>query len=150
MQYFIANGGSCNYDAERIGDIEFPLRYRNLEQLWVPNKLPQVDTNFFINGRMYRIAPLSLHGLGLFSMDGIKVGYGIVTELMEYVGTLYRHNNWLILVQYNRSMRRYEVAANYMQLEEHNKKKGATMYIDGRPKASENVVGFVNMTRPVT
>ena len=24
------------------------------------------------------------------------------------------------------------------------------MYIDGRPKASENVVGFINSTRPVT
>ena len=82
MQYFIANGGSCNYDAESIGDIEFPLRYRHLVQLWVPKKLPQVDTNLFINRRMYRIAPLSLHGLGLFSMDGIKVGYGSVTELM--------------------------------------------------------------------
>ena len=32
MQYFIAKGGSCNYDAESIGDIEFPLRYRNIVQ----------------------------------------------------------------------------------------------------------------------
>ena len=30
MQFFIANGGSCNYDAESIGDIEFPFRYRHL------------------------------------------------------------------------------------------------------------------------
>ena len=30
MQYFIANGGSCNYDAKSIGGIEFPLRYRHL------------------------------------------------------------------------------------------------------------------------
>ena len=116
MQYFIANGGSCNYDVESIGDIEFPLRYRHLVQRWVPNKLPQVDTDFFINGRMYRIAPSSLHGLGLFSMDGIKVSYGTVTELMEYVGPLYRYNNWLILVQYTQSMRRYGVSANYIQL----------------------------------
>ena len=116
--------------------------------MMVPNKLPQVDTDFFINGRMYHIAPSSLHGLGLFSMDGIKVGYVTVTKLMEYVRPLY--NNWLILVQYNRSMRRYGVATNYIQLEEHNKNKGATMYIDGRPKASRKVVGFVNSTRPVT
>ena len=40
MQYFIAIGGSCNYDDESIGDIEFPLRYRHLVQRWVPNKLP--------------------------------------------------------------------------------------------------------------
>jgi hypothetical protein len=24
MQFFIANGGSCNYDVESIGDIELP------------------------------------------------------------------------------------------------------------------------------
>ena len=47
-------------------------------------------------------------------------------------------------------MRRYGVVANYIQLAEHNKNKGETMYIDGRPKASENVVGFINSTRPVT
>ena len=93
MQYFIANGGSFNYDAESVGDVEFPLRYRDLVQQWVTNKLPQVDTYFFINGRMYRIAPSLVHGLGLFSMDGIKVDYGTITELMQYVKPLYRYNN---------------------------------------------------------
>ena len=47
-------------------------------------------------------------------------------------------------------MRRYGVATNYIQLAEHNKNKGATMYIDGIPKASENVASFVNSTQPVT
>ena len=47
-------------------------------------------------------------------------------------------------------MRRYKVVANYIQLVEHNKNQGVTMYIDGRPKASRKVVGFVNSTRPVT
>ena len=47
-------------------------------------------------------------------------------------------------------MRRYGVAANYIELAEHNNNKGATMYIDGRPKASGNVAGFINSTRPVT
>ena len=69
---------------------------------------------------------------------------------MEYVKPLYKYNNGLILVQYTRSMRRYKVAANYVQLAEHNKNKGATMYIDGRPKASGNVVGFINSTWLVT
>jgi hypothetical protein len=100
MKIFIDNGGSCNYDAEIIRDIGFPLRYRHLVQQWVPKKLPEVDTDFFISGRMYRIAPSSLHGLGLFSIDGIKVGYGSITELMEYVRPLYKYNHWLILVQY--------------------------------------------------
>ena len=47
-------------------------------------------------------------------------------------------------------MRIYAIAANYIQLAEHNKNKGETMYIDGRPKASENVARFVNSTWPVT
>ena len=58
---------------------------------------------------------------------------------MEYVGPLYRYNNWLILVQYTQIMRRYGVAANYIQLEEHNKNKGATMYIDGDQKRLETL-----------
>jgi hypothetical protein len=73
---------------------------------------------------MYRIAPLSLNGLGLFSMDGIKVDYGTVTELMEYVGPLYKYNHWLMLVQYTQSMWRYGVAANYIQLLDNIKIKG--------------------------
>ena len=47
-------------------------------------------------------------------------------------------------------MRRYEFAANYIQLAEHNKNKGVTMYIDGRPKASRNIASFINSTWPVT
>ena len=82
-------------------------------------------------------------------MDGIKVGYGTITELMEYVKPLYRYNNWLILVEYTQIMRIYGVAANYIQLAEHNKNKGATMYIDGRPKVSKKFVGFINSTWPV-
>ena len=149
MQFFISNGGSCNYDAESIGDIEFPLRYKHLVKLWEPKELPEVDTYFFIGGRMYRIAHSSLHGLGLFSMNGIKVGYGIETELMEYVGPLYKYNHCLMLVRYTQCIWRYGVAANYIQLLDNNQNKGATMYIDGRPKATGNIAGFINSTRPV-
>jgi hypothetical protein len=98
MKFFIANRGSCNYDVESIGDIEFPLRYRHLVKRRAPKELLEVDTDFFISGRMYQIVPSSLHRLGLFSMDGIMVSYGIVTELMEYVGPLYKYNHWLTLV----------------------------------------------------
>lgn len=146
MQFFIANRGSCNYDVESIGDIEFPLRYKHLVQRWAHKELPEVDTDFFIGGRMYRITPSSLHGLGLFSMDGIKVSYGTITELMEYFRPLYKYNHWLMLVRYTQSMRRYEVATNYIQLLDNNQNKGATMYIDGRPKATGNIVGFINST----
>jgi hypothetical protein len=83
MQFFIANGGSCNYDAESIADIDFPLSYKHILQRWTPKELPEVDTNLFICGRMYCIAPSSLHGLGLFSMDGIKIDYNTVTELIS-------------------------------------------------------------------
>jgi hypothetical protein len=104
-----------------------------------------VDTDFFIGGRMYHIAPSPLHGLGLFSMDGIKVSYGTVTELMEYIRP-YKYNHWLMLVRYTQSMRRYGVAGNYIQLLDNNQNKGATMYIDGRPKATGNIAGFINST----
>ena len=46
-------------------------------------------------------------------------------------------------------MQRYEVAANYIQLLDNNQNKGETMYIDGRPKATGNIAGFINSIRPV-
>jgi hypothetical protein len=46
-------------------------------------------------------------------------------------------------------MWRYRVSANYIQLLDKNQKKGETMYIDGRPKATGNIVGFIISTRPV-
>jgi hypothetical protein len=149
MQFFIANRGLCNYDAESIGEIEFPFRYKHPVQRWEPKELPEVDTHFFIGGRMYHIAPSSLHGLRLFFMDGIKVGYGIVTELMEYVGPLYKYNHWLMLVRYTQSVWRYRVVVNYIQLLDNNQNKGLTMYIDGRPKSIGNIPGFINSTRPL-
>ena len=47
-------------------------------------------------------------------------------------------------------MRRYGVSAIYIQLVKHNQNKGATIYIDGRPKVSENVTSFINSTWLVT
>jgi hypothetical protein len=81
-------------------------------------------------------------------MDGIKVGYDRCTELMEYVGPCYNYRDWMWLVQYTCSMRRYRVSANYLQLKDNNQNKGASMYIDGRPKASGNIAGFINSTQP--
>ena len=46
-------------------------------------------------------------------------------------------------------MQRYRVVANYIQLVDNNQNKGETMYIDGRPKATGNIVGFINSTQPV-
>jgi hypothetical protein len=44
------------------------------------------------------------------------------------------------------SMQRYALTANYIQLINKDKNKGATIYIDGRPKASSNITGFINNT----
>ena len=86
VKFFLAERGSCSYDDESIGDIEVPLRYKNLVNQWVPNELPPIDVDFVVNNRTYHISPSSLHGLGLFSMDGIIVKYNTITELMDYVG----------------------------------------------------------------
>jgi hypothetical protein len=98
MEFFLVEGGSCSYDDESIGDIEVPLRYKHLVRRWVPNELPQLDTDFCVNERIYHIALSSIHGLGLFSMDGIKVKDGGLVELMEYVGPCYNYGDWLRLV----------------------------------------------------
>jgi hypothetical protein len=37
-------------------------------------------------------------------MDGIKVKYGGVTELMEYVEPCYNYGDWMRLAQYMQSM----------------------------------------------
>ena len=86
--------------------------------------------------------------MGLFSMDGIKVSYGTETKLIEYVSPCYKYNEWFLLVRYMQSMLTYGLEANYFQLLDNNMNKGATVYIDGRPKASGNIAGFINSTRP--
>ena len=45
-------------------------------------------------------------------------------------------------------MRRYGLSTNYLQLQAKDQNKGATLYIDGRPKITENIVGFINNTQP--
>ena len=74
-KFFLKWGGSCYYDDEIVGDIYVPLRWQHLVKQWVPSDIPQVNTDFCVNERIYRIASLSLHGLGLFCINGIKFGY---------------------------------------------------------------------------
>ena len=73
MEFFLTEGGSCSYDDESIGYIEVPLKYKNMVKQWVPKELTPLDTDIIVNNMTYRIAPSSLHGLGLFSMDGMIV-----------------------------------------------------------------------------
>ena len=47
-------------------------------------------------------------------------------------------------------MRRYGLAANYIQLKNNDQNKGENIYIDGRPKATGNIAGFIKSTRTVT
>ena len=67
---------------------------------------------------------------------------------MEYVGPCYNYNDWMCLVQYTWSMRRYGLLANYIQLKYKAQNKGATMYMDGRPKTTSNIAGLINSTKP--
>ena len=75
MDFFLVEGGSCSYEHETIGNIKVPLRYKHIVKQWVPKDLPQINTYFCMNEMIYRIEPSSLHGLGLFCMDGMMVDY---------------------------------------------------------------------------
>ena len=92
MEFFLAERGSWSSNDERIGEIEVPLWYKHLMKHWLTKKLLPMDIEFNVNNRMYRIAPSSLHGLGLFSMDGIIVKYNKITELMDYVVPCYNYS----------------------------------------------------------
>ena len=48
------------------------------------------------------------------------------------------------------SMRRYALSVNYIQLISSDRNKGENIYIDGRPKISGNIIGFINNTQPGT
>ena len=47
-------------------------------------------------------------------------------------------------------MRRYGLAANYIQLKDNDQNKGEIIYIDGRKKETGNIAGFINNTQPMT
>ena len=78
-EIFLKGGGPYSYDDETVGDIDVPLRYQHIVKQWVPSDIPQLNPYFCVNKRIYRISSLSLHGLGLFCMDDIKIGYGRCT-----------------------------------------------------------------------
>ena len=75
-QFLLAQGGSFSYDDET--NIKVPLRYTHIQKEWVPKEFPQINTDCCVNERIYHITPSSLHGLDLFSMDGIEVSYNKV------------------------------------------------------------------------
>ena len=45
-------------------------------------------------------------------------------------------------------MCRYELSENYLQWEENDQSKRLAMWIDGRPKETGNIVGFINSMHP--
>ena len=45
-------------------------------------------------------------------------------------------------------MHRYGLSANYIQLKDKSQNKGAMLYMDGRPKTTGNIAGFINSTQP--
>ena len=44
-------------------------------------------------------------------------------------------------------MNRYGLSTNYIQLKDKAQNKAATMYMEGRPKTTGNIVGFINNTQ---
>ena len=44
-------------------------------------------------------------------------------------------------------MRRYGLSVNYLQLKDKDQNKGATLYINERPKSIGNIEGFINNTQ---
>ena len=114
MQFFLAQGWSCSYDDETKGNIKVPLSYTHLQKEWIPKELPPINTNFCVNERIYHIVPSTLHDLGLFSMDGIKVSYNKVVELMEYVGPCYK--NCMGIAQYKKGMHYQKIIYNWKKM----------------------------------
>ena len=45
-------------------------------------------------------------------------------------------------------MNRYGLSANYLKLKGKDQNKGATLYIEGRPRTTRNIAGFINNTQP--
>ena len=45
-------------------------------------------------------------------------------------------------------MCRYGLSTNYLKLKDKDQNKRATLYIDGMPKTTGNIVGFINSTQP--
>ena len=77
----------------------FPWGKHILRKNGYLSKLPPINMDFCVNEGIYQIAPSSIHGLGLYSMDGTKVSYKKVVELMDYVAPCYNYNNWMQIVQ---------------------------------------------------
>ena len=70
---------------------------------------------FCVREMIYHIKLSSLHALGRFYMDGIKVSYNKVVELMEFVGPSYDYSSWMQIVRYKKFMCRYALMENYIQ-----------------------------------
>ena len=52
------------------------------------------------------------------------------------------------MIQYRRSICRYILSVNNLQLKDKDQNKGEMLYIDRRPKSTGNIVGFINNTQP--
>ena len=83
-------------------------------------------------------------------MDGIKVCDGGLIKWMEYARPCYKYIDWIQLVKYTKSIQRYGVAKNYIQLKDNDHNKGQSMYIEGKPKATRNIAWFINNAWPAT
>ena len=60
MDFFLTKGGPCFYGNESIYDIEVTLRYKHPVKQWILKDIPQLNTGFCVNERIYQITPSSL------------------------------------------------------------------------------------------
>ena len=67
---------------------------------------------------------------------------------MEYVGPSYNYKYWMQMFQYTQSMHWYGLSASFLQLKDKDQNRGATLYIDGRPKLTGNIARFINSKQP--
>ena len=122
--------------------------YRNYLNNWEENPLPEINMDFIINGRIYRISPSTLNGSGPFTVDGVKVPYNSAFGLIGYVVPHYGYEHLGILTRYLISMHIHGFCENYNKMKETNQDKGYSIHIDGRPKAYGNIARFISTTHP--
>jgi hypothetical protein len=96
-------------------------------------------------GRQWIVKKSKLKGmrLGLFACEDILVVPGSYVDLFPFLGTTYRETSWVILKRHIPHIREYGLTIKTnAQLN-----ITAPQYMDGCPKRSSNIVGYINSNR---
>ena len=76
------------------------LGWKHLVNGWEPKQFLELDIDFRLNEIIYRNVPSSIHGIGLFSMDGIHAKYKGGFYLMECLGPYHSYGFWTKMDEY--------------------------------------------------